>query len=275
MNTLSGRLKNCSLTFVCLPLIYIHFSSNRQTLCVSEQCVCRPLVLSVSCSHSLILAFSFLFEYVSWEDALAAKIEEIRVKELKLLRFSLFLQATNQTLLFVTPAIVTAVIMSTYAALGNEVNTSNTFAILAFINIIRNPTLLIPFSMSALAEAQVGVKRIQSFLQLEELTPRKRRPFDPSIPYSVAVRNGCFLLVYATHSDESGEIEFIVLFQLMLAHLCYALCICRWAADQPVPTLRDVNLTIKPGMLVAIIGLVGSGKTSVGYPDYTHHSSAM
>ncbi len=70
------------------------------------------------------------------------------MKELKLLRVSLYLQAVNQTLLFVSPAAVTAVIMCTYAAMGNAVNVSNTFSIMAFVNIIRNPTLLVPLSMS-------------------------------------------------------------------------------------------------------------------------------
>jgi len=70
----------------------------------------------------------------AWESALAAKIEGIRVEELKQLQFSLYLQALNQTLLFVTPAAVAAVIMCTYSGLGHEVNVSNTFMILAYLN---------------------------------------------------------------------------------------------------------------------------------------------
>jgi ABC-type Mn2+/Zn2+ transport system ATPase subunit len=83
--------------------------------------------------------------------------------------------------------------------------------------------------MSALAEAQVGVQRIQSFLQLDELPTRHRSAFDPSLPYSISVRHASFL----------------------------------WSPEQKIPTLSDVSLLIKPGQLVGIIGLVGSGKSSL------------
>ena len=165
----------------------------------------------------------------AWEAALAARIEQVRVKELKLLRFGLYLQAMNQTLLFVTPAAVAAVIMCTYAALGNEVNASNTFSILAFLNIIRNPTILIPMSITALAEAKVSSKRIATFLQLEELPEKPRKAKDDSIPHAIAIRNASFA----------------------------------WSPGQPLPTLREINLTIPSGSLVGVIGLVGSGKTSL------------
>lgn len=162
----------------------------------------------------------------AWEEAIAKKIEAIRQDELKKVKISLVLNAINQSILFVMPALVAAVIMCVYAALGNEVNVTNTFAILAYLNIIRNPTVLIPMTVNAMAEANVSIKRIHSFLTLAELTPRPNLPFDASIPYSISVRNGVFL----------------------------------WSPDQSTPALRDITLNIKPGALVAIIGAVGCGK---------------
>ena len=118
--------------------------------------------------------------------------------------------------------------MSVYAALGNEVNVTNTFSILAYLNIIRNPTILIPMTINALAEARVSIQRIHHFLTLDELPTRQRLAYDENIPYAIAVRNGSFL----------------------------------WAKDQTVPTLKDVTFNVKTGKLIAIIGSVGVGQAS-------------
>lgn len=36
-----------------------------------------------------------------------------------------------------------------------------------------------------------------------------------------------------------------------------------WEKNQSSPTLKNINLRIKPGSLVAIVGQVGSGKSSL------------
>lgn len=37
----------------------------------------------------------------------------------------------------------------------------------------------------------------------------------------------------------------------------------KWTSDQPENTLNNINLTVKPGRLVAIIGPVGAGKVFI------------
>lgn len=169
------------------------------------------------------------FPSAAWEPAIAAKIERIRTQELRHVRTSLYLNALNQSLLFVIPALVAAMIMCIYASLGHEVNVTNTFSVLAYLNILRNPTVLVPMSINSLAEVRVSLKRMQAFLALDELKPPVRRPFDNSIPWSISVRQAVFL----------------------------------WAPDQTLPSLRNITMQVRPGSLVAIIGQVGSSKSSL------------
>jgi ATP-binding cassette subfamily C (CFTR/MRP) protein 1 len=40
----------------------------------------------------------------------------------------------------------------------------------------------------------------------------------------------------------------------------------RWLSTAPEPTLRDINLSVKKGELVTILGRVGDGKVSKRFP---------
>jgi hypothetical protein len=66
---------------------------------------------------------------------MAAKIQEIRAQELKLLRFSLHLQAINQTLLFVAPAATAAVVMvSTRCSLPTQLLSNDVHLLLLLLH---------------------------------------------------------------------------------------------------------------------------------------------
>jgi len=193
----------------------------------------RRLMLQYSDARVKLMAEAMqgikVVKLYAWEEAIAEKIDQLRQKEMRHLRVTLTLQAVNQTILFVAPPAVTFLIMSMYAGLGNEVNVQNTFSMLAFINILRSPLTVLPMVVNMTSEAWVSLNRIHRFITLPEIKPQPRKPYDPSIPYAVTVRHASF----------------------------------RWAPDQITPTLRNISLTIKRGELVAIIGAVGAGKSSL------------
>lgn len=83
---------------------------------------------------------------------------------------------------------------------------------------------------SNIIEAMVSVKRLSTFFDSDELQPDVRQ--------TVAKDN-------VEHGDTVVSIvngEF------------------RWTKDSPSPALEDINLTIRKGELVGILGRVGAGK---------------
>lgn len=78
-------------------------------------------------------------------------------------------------------------------------------------------------------EVQVSIKRIQEFLLLEELSPKPKITQKPDGNKSVVIKN-----VSA-----------------------------KWDKELPQLTLKNISLTVSPGELLAVVGPVGAGKSSV------------
>ena len=91
-------------------------------------------------------------------------------------------------------------------------------------------TLFFPFAISQLGETRVSITRIQDFLLLEEREEqgggRIIAKKEENQPVSLALEN------------VTGK----------------------WRKDENEETLTNINLNLKMGQLVAIIGPVGSGK---------------
>ncbi len=167
----------------------------------------------------------------AWEESLAKVIYDIRERELAVIRTQACLKAVNMGLLFFWPVLVTMATFIVYSLDGGTVNTQNVFVVLAFLNVLRFPVILIPYGIATIAEGVVSAGRIDRFLKLEEISTAHRT--------QVAV-------------GEDGQSGLEVVGGEF-----------RWAKTQPYPTLENLNLQVKSGELVAVIGHVGVGKSSL------------
>lgn len=102
------------------------------------------------------------------------------------------------------------------------------FVSLSLFNILRQPLNQLPNVVSAIVQASVSNKRLKRFLSEPELNPQ------------LVVRNG-------------KQAETIVVQNGTFA----------WNDADERATLNDINLAVKPGQLVAIVGPVGCGKSSL------------
>ena len=101
------------------------------------------------------------------------------------------------------------------------------FVSLSLFNLIRTPITLFPIALMDIIKVRVSVSRISDFLNAEELEDSSQSP-TRSLNNSVEV----------DYSDFTWE-------------------------DPNNPTLRNVNFEIKKGELIGVVGLVGSGKSSL------------
>ncbi|KAM7353891.1 multidrug-Resistance like Protein 1 isoform 2-T2 [Cochliomyia hominivorax] len=164
----------------------------------------------------------------AWEPSFEKQVLEIREKEIATLKSTAYLNASTSFLWSCAPFLVSLVTFATYVLIdeNNVLDATKTFVSLSLFNILRFPLTMLPMLISNIVQTQVSVKRINKFMNSEELDPNNVQ-HDPRKPNPLSIVNGSF----------------------------------SWG-DEDV-TLKNINIEVKKKNLCAIVGTVGSGKSSV------------
>ncbi|KAH8267412.1 hypothetical protein KR018_000796 [Drosophila ironensis] len=163
----------------------------------------------------------------AWEPSFEKQVLDIRDKEIATLRSTAYLNASTSFLWSCAPFLVSLVTFATYVLTSeaNQLSVEKVFVSLALFDIMKIPLTILPMLTVDIAETQVSVNRINKFLNSEELDPNSVL-HDSSKPHPMSIENGEF-----SWGDEI--------------------------------TLRNINIEVRKSNLVALVGTVGSGKSSV------------
>uniref|UniRef100_A0A673W8Z6 Canalicular multispecific organic anion transporter 2-like n=1 Tax=Salmo trutta TaxID=8032 RepID=A0A673W8Z6_SALTR len=163
----------------------------------------------------------------AWENSFKDKVLEIRQKELNVLRKTAYLGALSTMAWTSAPFLVALMTFAVYVTVdkNNILDAEKAFVSLSLFNILRFPLNMLPQVISSVVQASVSLKRIQDFLSHEELDPES---VDRNNTATVTVVNGKFT----------------------------------WAKQDP-PALHNINLMVPQRSLLAVVGHVGCGKSSL------------
>ncbi|XP_059009907.1 multidrug resistance-associated protein 1 [Mustela lutreola] len=169
----------------------------------------------------------------AWELAFKDQVLAIRQEELKVLKKSAYLAAVGTFTWVCTPFLVALSTFAVYVTIdkNNILDAQKAFVSLALFNILRFPLNILPMVISSIVQASVSLKRLRIFLSHEELEPdsiERRTIKDGGGANSITVKNATFT----------------------------------WARSDP-PTLSGITFSIPEGSLVAVVGQVGCGKSSL------------
>ena len=95
----------------------------------------------------------------------------------------------------------------------------------------------------------MSIKRLQNFLMYDEVSTRKGKSMIYKKTQSGTQENNKI-----NKNAESEESDGSIIINNATA---------KWLVNKNVDTLKDINLDIKSGELIAVVGQVGSGKTSL------------
>uniref|UniRef100_A0A8C8RV48 ABC-type glutathione-S-conjugate transporter n=1 Tax=Pelusios castaneus TaxID=367368 RepID=A0A8C8RV48_9SAUR len=178
-----------------------------------------------------ILSDIKIIKLYGWEKAFMEKVLGIRKQELEALKNSQILFSLSLSSFHSSTFLIAFVMFAVYTLVDeqNVLDAQKAFVSLTLINILNTAHSFLPFSINATMQAKVSLKRLAAFLSLEELDPNNMSTVPPEhLQNHITVRNGTFSW-------------------------------CRGSS----PCLKRINLTVPQGCLLAVVGQVGAGKSSL------------
>uniref|UniRef100_A0A8C5LAH4 ATP-binding cassette sub-family C member 6 n=1 Tax=Jaculus jaculus TaxID=51337 RepID=A0A8C5LAH4_JACJA len=182
-----------------------------------------------------------------WEEAFLERVLHIRSQELSALRTSNLLFSVSLVSFQVSTFLVALVVFAvhTLVAEENAMDAEKAFVTLTVLSILNKAQAFLPFSAHCIVQARVSFDRLATFLCLEEVDPRGLDSSRSGTQEKncIAVHNGTF--AWSQERPSLGAPP------------------ASRAGAVPPPPLVGINLTVPQGCLLAIVGPVGAGKSSL------------
>ncbi|XP_066891024.1 multidrug resistance-associated protein 1-like isoform X9 [Kogia breviceps] len=170
-----------------------------------------------------------ILKLYAWEPSYKKKIIEIREQELEVQKSAGYLAVFSMLTLTCIPFFVSLATFGVYFLLdeGNILTATKVFTSMSLFNILRLPLFDLPMVISAVVQTRISLVRLEDFLNTEDFHPRSIETKYIG-DHAIGFTNASFSW------DKTG-----------------------------IPILKDLNIKIPEGALVAVIGQVGSGKSSL------------
>ncbi|EMD36548.1 hypothetical protein CERSUDRAFT_115579 [Gelatoporia subvermispora B] len=143
-----------------LVLVRVMFGSRKKGVVYTDQRV--RLVTEVLQGIRLIKLYA-------WEGFYVNQVANLRATELKAVRRLAFARASLIAIVSFLPVIASVLSFITYALSGHDLNVAIIFSSLQFFNIIRAPLIYLPVVLASTTDAVVALRRISAFLTAEEI----------------------------------------------------------------------------------------------------------
>ncbi|KAD4585541.1 hypothetical protein E3N88_23142 [Mikania micrantha] len=181
-----------------------------------------------------LLTYIRTLKMYGWELLFTSWLMKTRSLEVKYLSTRKYLDAWCVFFWATTPTLFSLFTFGLYVLMGNQLDAATVFTCLALFNNLISPLNSFPWVINGLIDAVISTRRLSKFLSCVE---------------------------HESTSCPREEINFTAEdMDIVMKDAC-----CTWTIDHEVKELilDHVNLAIPKGSLVAVIGEVGSGKSSL------------
>ncbi|KMZ04219.1 probable multidrug resistance-associated protein lethal(2)03659 [Drosophila simulans] len=183
----------------------------------------------------------------AWEKPFGKVVEMTRFNEMLCIKQVNYIRGILISFAMFLSRIFTSSSLIAFVLLGNILNAEKAFFVTAYYNILRRSvTMFFPQGISQFAELLVSVRRLETFMHRPETKVRDKSKVKNDNPKAESL-NG-------DSPKSNGIPENLIEFSQFHA---------RWESHSLEPTLEDINLQLGRRKLVAVIGPVGAGKSSL------------
>mmetsp|Transcript_56100 Transcript_56100/g.142831 ORF Transcript_56100/g.142831 Transcript_56100/m.142831 type:complete len:1410 (+) Transcript_56100:124-4353(+) len=221
-----------------------------------------------------------VLKYYAWDGAFAERVRGCRNQEIRQLRRSSWAGAFAHSLMNVIPLVLELAMISAFSLLYPETFTpANSFTALALLNLIRMPLSMIPMGIKGLVDLRSTFTRLQRYLLLEEHDLSRHETGGKMSTSTPAQKRGRVEISCGAFEWEVGEpIELGApgkgkgkgkgKDQGKGKGTGKDQDASEGAAEKPKAreqsfALKDVSVSAAAGQLCAVLGKVGSGKSSL------------
>ncbi|KAI0370390.1 ABC protein [Pilatotrama ljubarskyi] len=205
-----------------------------------------------------VLGAMRVVKYFCYEQPFLKRIFEVRHEELKGTKKIQVARSANVAAAYSVPVLAATIAFVTYTATAHDFDVAIIFSSLSLFQLLRQPLMFLPRALSATTDAQNALARLTKVFEAETTDPADAFVVDPNQKLAVDVRDATFEWEESRSAGDpekgptKGPSESQAAKQEGNA-----------TSAAPPFRIKDVNMAVARGTLVAIVGSVGSGKSSL------------
>ena len=270
-----SALSGYALLVVGVPLLTMAIKS----LFVRRREINKITDQRVSLTQEILSSVRFV-KFFGWESSFLERLKELRRREIRAIQVLLAIRNAINAVSMALPVFASMLAFITYSLTDHSLNPARIFSSLALFNSLRLPLNLLPLVIGQVTDALASLGRIQEFLLSEE--QKEEIVWDEGMEPAIEMRNASFTWERNSTPDKDQAGTFQTKAQIKDAERSQkrekkAEKISKKqgkpssisddssseSAQMEPFKLHDVNFSVGRSELLAVIGTVGSGKSSL------------
>ncbi|KAG2145396.1 ABC protein [Suillus bovinus] len=215
-----------------------------------------------------VLGAMRVVKYFSYEVPFLRRISDLRKKELRGIRWILHLTSANLALATSLPVLAATLAFVTYTLTSHNFNVAVMFSSLSLFQVLRQPMMFMPRALSAIPDAFSAIQRLTHVFRADSIS-EDTLVIDKDQEFALLTKDATF--EWELYGKDSGEAfnskgarggdpsrgkDKTVNEDIAKEKPASG-------KDTPLFQVKNVTMAIPRGQLVAVVGPVGSGKSSL------------